>query len=257
MTYTTPTYDPNNDGLIDTSKVAFDPVTQSEFDSHNNSTDAHHAKFTSEEARDAAAAMLAGGNNVTVNVDDANDTVTISATQSEDTTLSDEEVQDIVGGFVRATGASSVTYDDAANELIIDSTDTTLTEAEVENIIYPVTEGNLDFDPATQAELVNHADLPDTHHVKTPDYSVVTQSGPYSPSDREIVLADASGGGFTVTLPSPGSGKQVTVKKTDSSNDVTVDTSGSQSIDGQSQQTLVAQYEAIEVASDGSNWYII
>lgn len=131
-------------------------TAKTKFNNHLNDVSAHHARFTSEEARDAAAAMLSGGSNVTVNVDDANNTVTISATQSKNTTLSNEEVEDIVGGLVVASGASSVLYNDGANELVISSTDTQLSEADVKNIVYPVSESDLNFNPATQTELDNH-----------------------------------------------------------------------------------------------------
>lgn len=41
-----------------------------------------------------------------------------------DTQLSDEQVQDKVAGFISGGGATTVTYDDAGNDLVISSTDT-------------------------------------------------------------------------------------------------------------------------------------
>jgi len=89
----------------------------------------------------------------------------------------------------------------------------------------------------------------DTVATVTADHTAVTQS---------LVLVDASGGPVTVTLPGPTSTAVVTVKKIDSSaNAVTIATPGSETIDGDSDRTLTAQWVAREVASDGTNYYLI
>lgn len=87
---------------------------------------------------------------------------------------------------------------------------------------------------------------------------LTTQTGDYTAGPQEIVLADASGGALTVTLPAPESSAVVTVKKTDgSANAVTVATPNSETIDGQSSLTITGQNISREIASDGSNYYII
>ena len=71
-----------------------------------------------------------------------------------------------------------------------------------------------------------------------------------------LVLASASGGAVTVTLPAAQvmAGKAVTVKKTDSSgNAVTV----GGTVDGVSNPTLASQYKAMTVRSDGTTWWKI
>ncbi len=78
----------------------------------------------------------------------------------------------------------------------------------------------------------------------------------------EYVPCNASGGSFTVTLPSAatvGAGKVYTIKRTDQTlaNAVTIATTSSQSIDGPTSRKLKTQYEAITVMSDGSNWTIL
>jgi len=89
-------------------------------------------------------------------------------------------------------------------------------------------------------------------------YNVVKVTADYLASDRDCVLADASGGAITITLPTPSPGAEVIVKKIDSStNVVTVSPSGTETIDGQSSWTLDTQYEAYHFISDGTNWYII
>lgn len=87
---------------------------------------------------------------------------------------------------------------------------------------------------------------------KTTTYSITTTDS--------ILLCSASGGAFTVTLPTAASvsGRSYSIKKTDStSNAVTIATTLSQTIDGQTTQLLGVQYQSITVVSDGSNWFII
>lgn len=76
----------------------------------------------------------------------------------------------------------------------------------------------------------------------------------------EVVLADATSGAFTVTLPAAATneGRDYTVKKVDSSaNAVTVDGNGSETIDGETTQVIAIQWDAAHIVSDGSNWLII
>jgi len=71
------------------------------------------------------------------------------------------------------------------------------------------------------------------------------------------VLADASTGAITITLPSPAANARVAVKKVDSStNNVTVD-AGTANIDGDTTFTLEIQYESYEFYCDGTEWYIL
>jgi len=86
--------------------------------------------------------------------------------------------------------------------------------------------------------------------------NVTTQTADYTASDGDVVLADASGGAITITLPSPSTNAWVQVKKTDSStNAVTVD-GGGNNIDGASSFDITTQYESYTMVSDGSNWFV-
>lgn len=72
-----------------------------------------------------------------------------------------------------------------------------------------------------------------------------------------VILANATSGGITVTLPeaSTVTGKHLRVKKTDSSgNTITIDGHSSETIDGSLTRSLSSQYETIYIVSDGSNW---
>jgi len=77
---------------------------------------------------------------------------------------------------------------------------------------------------------------------------------------NHTVLVNAAGGVKTVNLPaaSGATGKTFIIKKTDSSsNNVTIDPNASETIDGSSTFVFNAQYRAVTLQCDGSNWHII
>ncbi len=87
---------------------------------------------------------------------------------------------------------------------------------------------------------------------KTANYTIT--------SSDTVIMADATSGNVTITLPvaSGVSGYRFFVKRTDASgNTVSVARSGSDTIDGQTSQSLALQYTSLTIVSDGSNWYII
>ena len=74
------------------------------------------------------------------------------------------------------------------------------------------------------------------------------------------ILADATSAAFQVTLPTAvGVYTNIifTIKRTNATNNVTVGTTSSQTIDGAATKTLGAQYAWITVQSNGANWFII
>lgn len=75
-----------------------------------------------------------------------------------------------------------------------------------------------------------------------------------------LIRCDSSGGAFSVNLPaaSGNAGLTLVVKKTDSSfNPVTIDGSGSETIDGSTTTTVNTQNEALMIQCDGTNWQIV
>lgn len=90
---------------------------------------------------------------------------------------------------------------------------------------------------------------------------VVSVTADYTALDQDlVVLADATGGDITVTLPTATGreGRRIIVKKTDSSaNTVTIDGNGSETIDGATTVALASQNELREIVSDLSNWYVV
>jgi hypothetical protein len=111
-----------------------------------------------------------------------------------------------------------------------------------------------DNEQITAAEWNNHVADQQSRGYDT----VTTVTGNYTIDENEVVLADASGGSITVTLPSPSEASIITVKKTDSSsNSVVIATPSSESIDGGTSLTITGQYVSRELVSDGSDYYII
>ncbi len=80
--------------------------------------------------------------------------------------------------------------------------------------------------------------------------------------DKETgaVLADATSGGITVTLPpvAHAKGREYHIKKIDTSaNTVTIATPGSETIDGESTKVIQSSYTSRRIYSNGTNYYII
>ena len=82
---------------------------------------------------------------------------------------------------------------------------------------------------------------------------------------HSTILVNASGN-VTITLPTAASsynntdgiGRTYRIKKIDAdADDVDIDGNGSETIDGDLVVTLNAQYESIDIQSDGSNWHIL
>lgn len=81
-----------------------------------------------------------------------------------------------------------------------------------------------------------------------------------SSDDGKLIVADATAGGFVITLEAvadAGNGSEVTIMKIDSSaNAVTVDANGAETINGSSDFTLSESFASIALRTDGTAWYI-
>lgn len=87
----------------------------------------------------------------------------------------------------------------------------------------------------------------------------VTASANVNPLDAEV-RCDATAGAITMTLETAvaADGRLHYFKKIDSSaNAVTIDGNGSQTIDGAATRTLSAQYDAVLLISNGTNWDVV
>lgn len=89
---------------------------------------------------------------------------------------------------------------------------------------------------------------------KTGAYTVVAADA------RALILADVSGGAFTITLPASANvyaGWHITVGKKDSSaNAVTVDGDAAETINGTATRTLTDQFQTETYVWDGSEWKV-
>lgn len=89
----------------------------------------------------------------------------------------------------------------------------------------------------------------------------VSKTGAYTltSSDRHI-RADASGGGFTIDLPTASgiTGKIYKIKKIDSTNNIVIiDASTTETIEGMLTWELRNPFDFVEVISDGTNWNVV
>lgn len=81
----------------------------------------------------------------------------------------------------------------------------------------------------------------------------------YTAADRDLVLCDATSGGFTVTLPAAAAGRKVGIKKTDASaNLITISRAGSDTIGAAAATsiTLALREQFVTLTANGTNWVI-
>ena len=75
----------------------------------------------------------------------------------------------------------------------------------------------------------------------------------------DVNLVSTAGGNVLVNLPAPpiSAGRLLYIKKTDSStNTVTIDQNGSETIDGGASYVLYNQFESVTLICDGTNWHV-
>jgi hypothetical protein len=87
--------------------------------------------------------------------------------------------------------------------------------------------------------------------------NVVSKTAAYAAVNGDVVLADASGGDFPVTLPAPTSGAKVSVKNVGATGTVTVTHHTAEDIDGAATYPLATQYLSRDFLSDGTDWWIV
>jgi len=99
--------------------------------------------------------------------------------------------------------------------------------------------------------------------VNNKDIETVATSSTLSPVQASTVyLVDSSSSELTLTLATSSmtNGKQIVFKDSTgstSTNTITVQTEGSETIDGDTSFTIASDYTSITIVSDGNNWYII
>lgn len=87
---------------------------------------------------------------------------------------------------------------------------------------------------------------------------VSTKTANYTATATDAcVLADATTAGFTVTLPAVVAGRQLTVKKLDSTVNLVTVAPASGTIDGAANDVISVQWQSRTYISNGTNWYRI
>jgi hypothetical protein len=95
--------------------------------------------------------------------------------------------------------------------------------------------------------------------VSGPTTSVTAATHTHADGERYL-LCDTSSNAITVNLvaaATAGDGYRLDIKSVDATNNVTIDGSGSETIDGATTAVLTTQYENISLVCDGSNWHIL
>jgi hypothetical protein len=85
--------------------------------------------------------------------------------------------------------------------------------------------------------------------------TAVPCSSNYTARPRDFVVGDASGAGFTVTLPAPTNGAVVTVKKTDSTPNAIIVMRSGVPVDGDISVSVNNQWQSQDFFADGTQWY--
>lgn len=109
------------------------------------------------------------------------------------------------------------------------------------------------FDPSA-ISVIGNASLIENENVREIDVNSVVDEF------TRTVVSNVAGASITITLPTAASAKwrKYIFKKIDSSvNTVTIDADGAETIDGALTFVLTVQYQAIEIQSDGTQWWIV
>lgn len=87
-------------------------------------------------------------------------------------------------------------------------------------------------------------------------YNTATKTGSAAATDENVVFADSSGGNYTLSIQMDGSGGILHVINI-GSNDVTIQDTLGNNINGNTTITLNNQYEGVTLVGDGNEWYTV
>jgi len=89
-------------------------------------------------------------------------------------------------------------------------------------------------------------------------YTTLSANTTLSKNVHDVVLADASSGAITLTLPSAEEGLSFDIKKSDTSiNKITINPDAAELIEGLSDIKLDTYLQSFTVVSDGTGWYVL
>lgn len=168
--------------------------------------------------------------------------------------------------------AESVHYNDSTGTYGIDSVEAALDElqeaAQISEFPVPLTDTDQDADGEDLVDNVAGATIWDASAGNVPRESVDDQkltttltSSTYTTDDEEVILVDttAIGAASTITLASADAEAGNTIAVTDLTGDagtypITIDTEGSETINGSASTTVASQNGGVTLISDGTNW---
>lgn len=201
---------------------------------------------------------IAGGSGISTTVG-ATDTVTVNLTATAVTAGSYGSASQ-VGTFTvdangRLTAAGNTTIDITASQV---SDFNSASETAIFTDANFVDSSTIDFTVSAGASVT--AAVPDSGITELKRYRTVDSSlVDTNTISKDINLVSAAGGNVLVNLPAPpiSAGRLLYVKKTDSStNTVTIDQNGSETIDGGTSYVLYNQFESVTLICDGTNWHV-
>jgi len=179
-------------------------------------------------------------------------------------------------GITNVLGIVSESVNSGEIVTIITSTFTEFVGLTVGATHYVGTAGSLTLTPGLNARVIGRAltstDLLITQ--ETLNYGAININGnfslrtitidntdsPYAVLNESRILANASAGAITINLPTAVGivGREIQILKTDSSsNEITIDGDGAETIDGNITAALISQGNFITIVSDGTNWAVI
>lgn len=143
----------------------------------------------------------------------------------------------------------------SANAVTINETGDALTVFRIESDL----EQNLfKSDPANNRIGFSLSTPTSTNHFnKSFARSAVSKTTTYTLTEDDYrVFGDASGGDFTLTLPTAVgiTGREYNIINIGATGNVTIDGDGTETISGSTTLTLTAQWQSVVITSDGSNW---
>lgn len=159
-----------------------------------------------------------------------------------------------------AVGISGKAYifkksDSSVNTVTIDGSGSETIDGSTTKVLYKQYDTIVIVSNGADWNVVSTNDNYMSYIAKTATYTAVVGD--------DLISCDSSGAALTINLPTAVgiTGKSFTIRKSDSTfataNAITVDASGSETIDGATTTTLNTQYESITIVSDGANWVIV
>lgn len=182
-----------------------------------------------------------------------------TATATDTSSVGDIQASSATGLEIKS---NVITNDNVNSSAAIDLTklaSTTASRALVSNasgFIAPstVTDTELSFVSGVTSSIQSQLN---SKAVITDVFSINSASGTATLAANETYIVNTSGASATLTLPAASTDIFVRIKDNGNANtnNITVQTPGAETIDGQATDVITSNYESVNYVSDGTNWY--